>query len=83
MKVSRKISAKATKSLTENNDLFESLRQLRRELAEKQSVPPFVIFSDKTLHEMSAEMPTTDAQMLDVKGVGESKLENTGNSSWI
>lgn len=78
MKVSRKISAKATKSLTENNDLFESLRQLRRELAEKQSIPPFVIFSDKTLHEMSAEMPTTDAQMLDVKGVGESKLEKYG-----
>lgn len=77
-KVTRKISVKATKSVAENDDLFESLRQLRRELAEKQGVPPFVIFSDKTLHEMSAVMPTTDSQMLDVKGVGESKLEKYG-----
>lgn len=77
-KVSRKISIKATKALSENDDLFESLRQLRRELAEKQGVPPFVIFSDKTLHEMSAVMPTTDSQMLDVKGVGESKLAKYG-----
>ena len=77
-KVTRKISVKATKSVAENDDLFEALRQLRRELAEKQGVPPFVIFSDKTLHEMSAVMPTTDSQMLDVKGVGESKLEKYG-----
>lgn len=77
-KVSRKISIKATKALSENDDLFEALRQLRRELAEKQGVPPFVIFSDKTLHEMSAVMPTNDSQMLDVKGVGENKLDKYG-----
>lgn len=76
--VFRKISIKATKALSENDDLFERLRALRRELAEKQSVPPFVIFSDKTLHEMSAVMPTNDSQMLDVKGVGESKLDKYG-----
>lgn len=77
-KVSRKISINATKALSENDDLFEALRQLRRELAEKQGVPPFVIFSDKTLHEMSAVMPTNDSQMLDVKGVGENKLNKYG-----
>ncbi|MBV0931556.1 DNA helicase RecQ [Lentilactobacillus sp. IMAU92037] len=77
-KVSRKTSVKAAKALPENDDLFEELRKLRRSFAEKQSVPPFVIFSDKTLHEMSAVMPTTEAEMLDVKGVGESKMTKYG-----
>lgn len=77
--VSRKVSDKATKTLAEDDELFEQLRQLRRELAEKQGVPPFVIFSDKTLHEMSAVMPANESQMLDVKGVGESKLAKYGD----
>lgn len=77
-KVSRKTSVKATKALPENDDLFEELRKLRREFAEKQGVPPFVIFSDKTLHEMSAVMPATASEMLDVKGVGESKMDKYG-----
>ncbi|GHP14477.1 ATP-dependent DNA helicase RecQ [Lentilactobacillus fungorum] len=79
-KVSRKTSVKATKNLPENDDLFEALRKLRRQFAEDQSVPPFVIFSDKTLHEMSAVMPTTAAEMLDVKGVGENKMEKYGQA---
>lgn len=78
-RVSRKVSDKATKTLAEDDELFEQLRQLRRELAEKQGVPPFVIFSDKTLHEMSAVMPANESQMLDVKGVGESKLAKYGD----
>lgn len=77
-KVTRKTAVHATKSLPQNDELFEELRQLRRELAEKQGVPPFVIFSDKTLHEMSAVMPATAADMLNVKGVGESKMEKYG-----
>jgi ATP-dependent DNA helicase RecQ len=48
-------------------------------LAEKQGVPPFVIFSDKTLHEMCSEMPTNASELLDVKGVGESKLDKYGD----
>lgn len=77
-KVTRKTAVHATKSLPQNDELFEELRQLRREFAEKQGVPPFVIFSDKTLHEMSAVMPATAADMLNVKGVGESKMEKYG-----
>lgn len=78
-KVSRKMAAKATKSLPVNDELFEQLRQLRLRLAEKQGVPPFVIFSDKTLHEMCSEMPTNASELLDVKGVGESKLDKYGD----
>lgn len=77
-KVSRKMAVKATKSLPVNDELFEQLRQLRRQLAEKQGVPPFVIFSDKALREMCADMPTNDAEFLNVKGVGESKLAKYG-----
>ncbi|MFD1124196.1 DNA helicase RecQ [Lentilactobacillus raoultii] len=78
-KVSRKVAVQATKALPENDELFEQLRYLRRQLAEEQHVPPFVIFSDKALHEMSAQLPTTASEFLDVKGVGESKLAKYGD----
>ncbi|MFV0983125.1 DNA helicase RecQ [Latilactobacillus sakei] len=77
-KVTRKMAAKVQKTLPEDNELFERLRELRRDLAEEQGVPPFVIFSDKTLYSMCEIMPTTLAEMLDVKGVGENKLEKYG-----
>ncbi|MCV3320369.1 DNA helicase RecQ [Pediococcus pentosaceus] len=77
-KVARKVAVKANKSLPENDALFEELRALRRELAEKQNVPPFVIFSDQTLHDMCTVMPDTLDEMLDVKGIGESKLQKYG-----
>lgn len=76
--VSRKMAVQAKQSLPVNDELFERLRALRRELAEQQSVPPFVIFSDQTLHEMCSMMPQTLPEMLAVKGVGQSKLEKYG-----
>lgn len=78
--VFRKMAVQAKPSLPVNDELFEKLRALRRELAERQSVPPFVIFSDQTLHDMCAIMPTTLAELLNVKGVGQSKLEKYGQS---
>lgn len=77
-KVTRKMAVKVKQALPEDNELFEELRQLRRELAEEQGVPPFVIFSDKTLYSMCEVMPETLTDMLYVKGVGESKLEKYG-----
>ncbi|EOR84051.1 DNA helicase RecQ [Latilactobacillus sakei] len=77
-KVSRKMAAKVQKTLPEDNELFERLRELRRDLAEEQGVPPFVIFSDKTLYSMCEIIPTSLTEMLDVKGVGENKLEKYG-----
>ncbi|GAA3607007.1 DNA helicase RecQ [Secundilactobacillus similis] len=78
--VFRKVAVKASKALPQNDELFEALRALRREFAEKQGVPPFVIFSDKTLRDMCVVMPKTLNDMLDVKGIGQSKLERYGEA---
>ena len=58
--------------------LFESLRALRKELANAQRVPAYIVFSDKVLLEMAARRPTTPAEMLQVPGVGPAKLERYG-----
>ncbi|NTU59383.1 MAG: DNA helicase RecQ [Chlorobiaceae bacterium] len=54
--------------------LFEKLRALRKRLADEQGVPPYVVFSDRTLHEMAALKPRTPDEMLTISGVGEVKL---------
>ncbi len=59
--------------------LFEELRLLRRKLAQKFSIPPYLVFSDKTLEEMAATRPTTDADLARVNGVGERKLQRFGD----
>jgi ATP-dependent DNA helicase RecQ len=58
--------------------LFERLRVVRKKIAEEQRVPPYVIFSDKTLHEMCRHYPTTAAAMRQIPGVGDVKLERYG-----
>jgi ATP-dependent DNA helicase RecQ len=58
--------------------LFERLRQLRKELADLASVPPYVIFSDRSLIEMAASYPLNDADLLNVYGVGQGKLKQFG-----
>ena len=60
--------------IIEDNDLFEKLRGIRKDIAEKEKVPPYIIFSDATLKEMSASMPANESELLQVKGVGEQKL---------
>ncbi len=55
--------------------LFERLRAKRLELAKANNVPPYVIFSDRTLVDMAARLPQTDADFVEVYGVGEAKLE--------
>ncbi|MFW5871201.1 MAG: RecQ family ATP-dependent DNA helicase [Verrucomicrobiota bacterium] len=57
-----------------NSDLFENLRDLRKKLASEQGVPPYVVFSDRALHEMARYFPTTRSDMLQITGVGETKL---------
>lgn len=59
-------------------ELFELLRKYRYELAQKEHVPPYIIFSDKTLKEMSTYLPTTKEEMLKMNGVGKVKLEKYG-----
>ncbi len=54
------------------------LRKRRYELAQKDHVPPYIIFSDKTLREMGASLPVTEGEMLAVNGVGKVKYEKYG-----
>ena len=58
--------------------LFETLRGVRRTLAQERGVPPYLVFSDVTLREMARRRPTTTAAFLTVKGVGEWKAEEFG-----
>ena len=53
---------------------------LRRELAQEAGVPPFVVFSDKSLQDMAARMPMTEEEFLEVNGVGQAKLERYGEA---
>ena len=57
---------------------FEMLRALRRELAQASGLPPFVIFHDKTLKEMAVNRPTDREQFLQISGVGEKKAAKYG-----
>jgi ATP-dependent DNA helicase RecQ len=61
-----------------DRELFEALRRKRKELADAANVPPYVVFSDKTLVEMATRLPRDAGSMLAVHGVGEAKLEKYG-----
>lgn len=58
--------------------LFEELRKLRMEIAKKEKMPPYIIFSDKSLKDMSAKKPKTTEEFLRVNGVGENKCRKYG-----
>jgi len=60
--------------------LYDRLRSLRMDLAFAQNVPPFLVFSDKTLKEFCRHLPTTDREFLQISGVGEKKLETYGEA---
>lgn len=61
-----------------NDGLFLQLKELRKQLATEENVPPFVIFSDKSLKDMSAKMPKSLEEFLAVQGVGEAKQQKYG-----
>ncbi len=61
-----------------NQELFELLRIQRKQLASEQGIPPYVVFSDRSLHEMAAFYPRTAETLLNVSGVGDVKLERYG-----
>ena len=72
-------SARKAQILPEDQELWDELRECRKMLAEESNVPPYVIFHDATLKEMLDTMPTSEAEMLRINGVGESKLEKYGD----
>lgn len=59
---------------------FEALRELRREMAEEQGVPPYVIFHDATLHQIAQAQPTSSEGLLSISGIGQSKMEKYGDA---
>ena len=62
----------------ENETLFQKLRELRLSIARENSLPPYMVFNDRTLRDMARFRPITDAQFLAVNGVGDSKLAKYG-----
>ena len=75
----RKKGAVAAELSEKDAELFESLRELRREIASEEKVPPYMVFADKTLAGMCVMRPATRDEMLEVSGVGEHKLEKYGD----
>lgn len=75
----RRKKARSTDSLTSAGyRLFEELRSLRTAIAKEEGLPPYIIFSDKTLIDMCAKMPENRQEMLGVSGVGENKFRKYG-----
>ncbi len=64
--------------LPEQKELFQELKALRLQLSKAIGLPPYMIFTDKTLLDMSVKQPTNRAQMLQVNGVGENKYGRYG-----
>ncbi|RPF50380.1 DNA helicase RecQ [Aquisalibacillus elongatus] len=61
-----------------SEELFENLRKLRKTIADENGVPPYLVFSDATLKELSTYVPVTETAMLSIKGIGAKKYEQFG-----
>jgi ATP-dependent DNA helicase RecQ len=62
-----------------DSELFERLKDLRKEMAELQDVPPYIVFADTSLKQMAAKKPSNKAELLKITGVGEYKLKKYGD----
>lgn len=62
-----------------DNELFDLLRSLRREIASEEGVPPYIVFGDNTLKEMSMRIPISENQLSEISGVGEKKILKYGD----
>ncbi len=71
--------ARREEDLVRDNRLFEILRSKRKELADESGVPPYVIFSDRTLIEMAVFFPQSSDSLLDIHGVGTVKCNKFGD----
>ena len=71
-------SARKAQIAPEDQELWDELRECRKMLSDEFNVPPYVIFHDATLKEMLDTLPTSEADLLTITGVGESKLEKYG-----
>ncbi|GAF64514.1 putative helicase [Bacillus sp. TS-2] len=65
-------------SVSEDDDIFLILKEKRRQLAKEKQLPPYYIFSDKTLKEMARTIPVTEEELMNISGVGMQKLRDYG-----
>lgn len=72
-------TARKPQATAQDNSLFELLRALRKSIADRLGVPPYVVFADSTLKEMCQYRPADRQALRAIKGVGESKLERYGD----
>lgn len=79
-KSEKKLKTSKQRGDAEHSELFEKLRALRMDLAKEDGVPPYVVFSDRTLIAMCAQLPSDEDEMLEVSGVGAQKLEKYGEA---
>ncbi len=77
-KTKKKSRSTEKSQMAKSNSIFERLRRVRLDLAREEKVPPYLIFSDKTLVEMCMKMPSTEEEMLEISGVGTHKLQKYG-----
>ena len=70
---------KIERAINDVNGLFDILRELRFEISKESGIPPYMIFGDGTLREMSIKFPISKSEMLDISGVGETKYEKYGD----
>jgi len=74
--------AEAKKRVTYFDDydvqMYDKLRDLRTKIASDQGIPPYIVFSDKTLKDLSSKIPQNKEEMLEVHGIGEVKFERYG-----
>ena len=80
LKVRSALEKKITSSILPKEELFDSLRKVRREFALQENVPAYIIFSDATLQDMVSERPRNTAAMLEISGVGEHKFQRYGQA---
>ncbi len=76
--VARPAAKRSRPIADDERDLWEALRACRQTLATEHDVPPYVIFHDKTLHQMLDERPQTESDLLQISGVGQTKLDRYG-----
>lgn len=77
-KVLQKVQKRIEKVVIDNS-LFEVLRKVRKDISTREKVPPYIIFADSTLRQMSEYYPIEKEAMLEIKGVGEEKIRRYGD----
>ncbi len=79
-RISKQTRTKANVKATSDSPLMTALKAKRKEIASDEMIPPYIVFNDKTLWDMSKKMPITKEEMLKVYGVGEVKFKKYGEA---